>query len=265
MGESDPDAVTFGYTVSPVRSVFVSPFFMDQYEVTNERYIACVNEGKCWLEPDILGQKFDVEEHSTEEERHRPFTWINIWIADNFCKAQGGRLPSEAEWERAAAGLGERPRPYPSGGDLPTCEEEVVKSCFPGVEFPKPSRVGTKPPNPEGLFDLGGNVDELTRELSSATSYAECKDPCKNPCFGCDIPLLPPFTSLLKSRLKTDLFMVRGGQVSLEPTKVIDVNGEKIKFAPFFRAQGRFQMDGQNIYTSFNSGFRCVYPAKPIR
>jgi hypothetical protein len=59
--------------------------------------------------------------------------------------------------------------------------------------------------------------------------------------------------------------MARGGSMTLDPATVIVVNGEKIKTDHFFRSQGRFQVDGQNIYTSFNNGFRCVYTAKPIR
>jgi formylglycine-generating enzyme required for sulfatase activity len=265
MGESDPDAAAFGYSVSPIRPVFVSPFFMDQYEVTNERYIACVQEGKCWLEPSVLGEIFDIEEHMTEDQRHRPFTWVNPWLADNFCRAQGGRLPSEAEWERAAAGLGDKPRPYPSGAHLPTCEEEVIRTCFPGVEWPKPARVGTKPPNPEGLYDLGGNVSELTREPSRFESYSECKDPCKNPCILCDKPFPPPpITPQKWSEFGIELFIARGGGVLLDPTQIIDANGEKITSDHFFRSQGRHQTN-RSILSSYSSGFRCVYPAKPLR
>ncbi|HKY36677.1 MAG TPA: SUMF1/EgtB/PvdO family nonheme iron enzyme [Polyangiaceae bacterium] len=96
-------------------------------------------------------------------------------------------------WERAAAGLGrtsqsgekEGPRPFPHGTDPSTCEQEWTRDCVPpNTELPKAERVGLLLPNPEGIYDVGGNVAEWTADLFSMVAYESCPEPCKNPCFA---------------------------------------------------------------------------------
>jgi hypothetical protein len=61
-----------------------------------------------------------------------------------------------------------------------------------------------------------------------------------------------------------ELFIVRGGSVALDPAQIIEVNGEKVTSDHFFRSQGRDQIAWNSIPILY-AGFRCVYPAKPLR
>lgn len=254
MGQTDPDAVFFQYNSSPLHPVFVSPLYMDQYEATNERYLACVQQGACWLEPSVTGLIFDVEKHMTEDQKHRPFNWASVRMGQAFCEWQGGRLPTEAEWERAAAGLGDKPRPYPHGYTEPSCATDVIKDCFPDVEHPFPVKVGSKPANPEGLYDLGGNSFEFTRDVASYTAYRDCEAPCKNPCVGCD----KPFPERGGPVSDANLFMTRGG--------VVWLSYESPALKPFFRAQARDQSDVDFVGSEVSAAaIRCAYPTAPRR
>jgi formylglycine-generating enzyme required for sulfatase activity len=187
MARTDPDASKFGYTTTPERHVFVSPFYLDRYEVTNRRFIACLDAGVCVIETNPIGSAWDREEHSTPENLDKPFLGASVTGAKTFCQWSGGWLPTEAQWERAASGLGDKPRPYSQGYELPTCAQEYTKECLPPPpSLPHPSKVGeNRTPNPEGLYDLGGNATEYVADVYSPTFLEDCPEPCKNPCFGC--------------------------------------------------------------------------------
>jgi formylglycine-generating enzyme required for sulfatase activity len=108
--------------------------------------------------------------------------------AASFCAAVGGRLPTEAEWERAARGGTAGARftwgnaTAPRVDDLPAAnvaDESARRSypymtVFPGYDdgYPMTSPVGTYPPNAYGLFDMAGNVWEWVADFYDAGYYA---------------------------------------------------------------------------------------------
>jgi formylglycine-generating enzyme required for sulfatase activity len=199
MAEDDPQAADIAFSAVAVHRVFVSPFYLDAYEVTNRRFIDCLDAGACELEPPPFTTSdtlWDREEQSTEDQLDRPFWWVTGYGAETFCAWAGGWLPSEAQWERAAAGL--TGRAFPHGDDPPTCEQEWTRDCLmPNMSLPTAGRVGRLAPNPEGIYDLAGNAREWTADLFSTEAYEACPQPCKNPCFGCpertdDDPSLAP-------------------------------------------------------------------------
>ncbi len=252
MGLTDPHAHENDYIASPIHQVFVSPIHMDRYEVTNRLYIACLDAGVCKLEKYATSEKtWDRAEHETTEQLDRPFLGGSAKNGGEYCKWAGGRLPTEAEWERAAAGLGEKPRPYPSGMKAPTCEEEVLFECAvfePGSDFGIADRVGTKEPNAEGLFDLGGNAREWVADLWFNDAYAACASPCKNPCVGC---------STGKNMWDDDGHIERGGHAGFPEDNTMPY---------FYRAQFRDGVYKDHAsHDLWNQGFRCAYPVAAKR
>jgi formylglycine-generating enzyme required for sulfatase activity len=80
------------------RYVFVSAFAIDRYEVTVADYKECITAGDCALEPLIAGD----ERYIRDEWPIVNVTWDE---SQQYCRWRGGRLPTEAEWERAARGV----------------------------------------------------------------------------------------------------------------------------------------------------------------
>jgi formylglycine-generating enzyme required for sulfatase activity len=103
-----------------------------------------------------------------------PVTYVSHQDALAFCAWTGVRLPSEAEWERAARGGEERLWPW--GDQLPT----PARACF-GRGIGNPSAVGWLPrgASAEGVLDLAGNVWEWCEDYDDPSFYAD--GPTYNP------------------------------------------------------------------------------------
>ncbi len=160
----------------PVHIVYLDDFYMDQYEVTNKLYNACVYVGVC-AEQDTFGTNNDPRFTQYPVEH---VTWHN---AQTFCEWRGARLPTEAEWEKAARG-GLEGMDYPWGNELPICEVGAMNGAQSG-ECPSKSgwdeaiRVGSYAPNGYGLYDMAGNVWEWVADLYEYFYYG--RSPDENP------------------------------------------------------------------------------------
>jgi formylglycine-generating enzyme required for sulfatase activity len=163
---------------------------MDQNEVTVAEYKRCVRQKKC---PKAGPHYADFSRPQ------QPINGVSWFDARAFCEAYGKRLPTEAEWEKAARGVDGRT--YPWGEEEADCTRAVIKtkakgrSC--GVrkrgKHPEKGRVwvvGKMPPNPYGLFDMAGNSYEWVADWHSE-SYEACGEACagvnpKGPCGGAE-------------------------------------------------------------------------------
>ena len=147
----------------PPHLVHLSSYWFDKYEVTNARYRQCVEGGGCTPPKDR--QAFDDIQHA-----QHPVTNLTWNQARSFCQWQGKRLPTEAEWEKAARGTDGRRYPWGNDG-------EVVKSRVRTGEF-KAGANGTEPvgrqaatASPYGVFDLIGSVSEWVKDWYAEDFY----------------------------------------------------------------------------------------------
>ena len=137
-----------GSTARPAHRVDIAEFGIDIREVTVGDYAAFVDAGKApapW---------------STEPDSLLPVTGVTFTEAGQYCAwkhPSSGRLPTEAEWEAAARGLGGRAFPWGEEPDTSATHTASDRST-------SPSRVGTHPRGrtPQGVHDLVGNVWEWT-------------------------------------------------------------------------------------------------------
>ncbi|MCE9499449.1 MAG: formylglycine-generating enzyme family protein [Leptospira sp.] len=144
----------------PRRTVEISTFYIDKYEVTNLQYDECVKAGGCKYFHNIKNKLYDG--YRDPRQPASPLSWDK---AHAFCKWAGKRLPTEAEWEKVARG-GEKATIYPWGNDPPdttrasynVCvESNAAKDRCNGKETSlKLSNVGSYPPGHYGVYDMAG-------------------------------------------------------------------------------------------------------------
>jgi formylglycine-generating enzyme required for sulfatase activity len=149
----------------PVRSIHVDSFFMDESEVTNERYAAFVKARK--LRPPYHWIKGEMP---AGKGRH-PVVNVSWEDASAFCAAEGKRLPTEAEWEHACKG-GVDGRMFPWGDSDPN-------ATLVHYDAPGPTPVCSKPRSDFGLCDIAGNVWEWTADWYDRRYYEV--SPARNP------------------------------------------------------------------------------------
>lgn len=87
------------------RIVYLSAFAIDRHETTVADYRRCVSDSACALDPLIAGDERYISDS-------QPMVNITWYEASSYCRWRGGRLPTEAEWERAARGSDRRRWPW---------------------------------------------------------------------------------------------------------------------------------------------------------
>ena len=149
----------------PPHSVFLDAFFIDKYEVTNAQYKVCVQSGSCTPPHERKsGQRSSYYNNSSFAEY--PVIYVDWEQAKTYCEWRGGRLPTEAEWEKAARGVDGRK--YPWGNQAPDCalanygSDELLADACVGDS----SAVGSYPQgaSPYGVLDMAGNVWEWVQD-----------------------------------------------------------------------------------------------------
>ncbi len=132
------------------RVVSVGPFALGRTEVTVAQYGRCVRAGRCVAPPDPTGQM---------ARRDQPVVNVTHAMAAQYCAWEGARLPTDAEFTLAAAGI--EGRRFPWGTREADCTLAAMAGCATG-----PQGVGRYPAGatPEGVIDLAGNVAEWVHD-----------------------------------------------------------------------------------------------------
>lgn len=163
----------------PGRSVFLDAFAIDKTEVTVAEYRQCVEAGKC-TSTGLTMPYWDGKEHAESasfcnwdksDGAQHPINCVDWMQADAYCRWAGKRLPTEAEWEKAARGTDKRVYPWGNEWDA-TKANAIPRGTVPVGSFPTGA-------SPFGVLDLSGNVWEWTADWYDSAYYQN--GPTQNP------------------------------------------------------------------------------------
>jgi Sulfatase-modifying factor enzyme 1 len=146
-----------GADEQPLRTIMLTGFEIDQTEVVQSQYDGCVKAGVC---PAPSG-------FNPGARPNHPVANTSWAMARAYCTWAGKRLPTEAEWEKAARGPGSSV--YPWGDAAPDCSHAQYKGCGLADTVPIAQLAGT---SGYGVEDMAGNVAEWVNDYYAAGYYA---------------------------------------------------------------------------------------------
>ncbi len=155
----------------PRRKIYLDTFFIDKYEVTNARYLNFVTQTGHRPPPDPYSE---AEVTSSKGIERLPVVQINWYDAVEYCQWAGKRLPTEAEWEKAARGTDGRL--FPWGNDAATATHANFDREWAGKDTLHP--VGARPAgrSPYGVEDMSGNAREWVQDWYQPDYYETAPD-----------------------------------------------------------------------------------------
>lgn len=182
MGADEPEEQDF----NPSHTVSVNGIWIYSTKVTNEMYNLCVLLGQCTpaattkeepgatLSGASLVSYFTGPEDNGYALKDLPVTNVTWEQADNYCKWVGGRLPTEAEWEKTARGT--KVQDYPWGEETPACDLLNFGECN--------SLLSSVLDHPDGIsdymaLDMAGNAYEWVSDWYEKDYYT--RSPSSNP------------------------------------------------------------------------------------
>ena len=158
----------------PKRKIYVNSFAIDKFEVSNGQYMAFLEETLHKPPLNVYGKNELTAENGINDLPVVQVTWHD---AVDYCFWAGKRLPTEAEWEKAARGNDNRL--YPWGGEPPTSERAQFDGEWDGKNTMKMVDSLPEGQSSFGVFQLSGNVREWTQDWYDGEYYAN--SPEKNP------------------------------------------------------------------------------------
>ena len=203
----------------PQRKVYLDNYSIDLYEVTNDQYLKFIHETGRKKPPNPYGDQLLSEEPKAGD---LPVVQITWYDAVDYCRWAGKRLPTEAEWEKAARG--ENGVAFPWGFEPPSQKPVNFGRNWEGIQtlWPVSSNTGTL--SPYGVIGMAGNAREWVQDWYAPNYYETA--PTKNP--------KGPETGILK--------VIKGGSW----------HSFKGDIRPASRGKGGFALKTDGI------GFRCA-------
>ena len=148
----------------PIHQVSMPGFWIDKVEVTNAMYALCATAGACRLPQEFRSDSRD-KYYGDAQYADYPVVYVTWLQAKTYCEWAGRRLPTEAEWERAARG--DDTRVYPWGDQIPDATRANFSNLVGDTASVGNSTAGI---SPFGVLDMSGNVAEWTETLDRVFS-----------------------------------------------------------------------------------------------
>lgn len=235
MGSSESD------DEKPVHTVYIDAFYIDKYEVTNAQYRVFLQANPQWQKGRIASKYHDGDylKHWNDNnypngKANHPVTFVSWYAAMAYAKWAGKRLPTEAEWEKAARGR-LISKKYPWGNNIDSTRANYNK------QVGDTTLVGRYSPNDYGLYDMAGNVLEWCLDTYNTDFYVSSSR--KNPISGGSVLR----KTVNFSKISTEPRVLRGGSWSTlsQSLRVAD------------------RTKGLPTLSYFGAGFRCVKDVSP--
>ena len=160
----------------PVHQVELDAFYMDVFEVSVGEYAACVKAGACTA----IDNPTDKVCTTSRGDPSLPVDCVSQLQAKSYCQWMGKRLPTEAEWEKAARGTDRRPYAW-GKSPIPSCKTLGIwgiRTACP-IATPRPRGTYALDRSPYGVRDMTGGVAEMVSDNYN-THYYDVS-PAKNP------------------------------------------------------------------------------------
>ena len=230
---------------NPVHEVYTDAFYMDEHEVTHAQFKKFLEANPQWrkdrIDSKYVGNKeyylrdWNGMNYPTDEDDH-PVVYVSWYAAAAYAQWVGAKLPTEAQWEKAARGslVGKR---YP-WGDTITHDDANYSGTGGRDRWDGISPVKSFPANGYGLYDMAGNVCEWCADEYDWGYYSQ--SPRNNPT-GPGTPILfaiNDFTHVISSRV------LRGGTWN-DNYLLLDLS----------RCANR--ASGEPAISNYSVGFRC--------
>ena len=164
---------------APSHRVYLDALYIDRQEVTNARYLKFVESTRHRAPQHVVDPQYDLWVGAALSPGVADLPVVNVdWSdADAYCKWAGKRLPTEAEWEKAARGTDGRL--YPWGNEAPSFARLNFSRHWQGAHTLQPVGNYEAGNSPYGAQDMAGNVWEWVSDWYDAGSYAA--GPARNP------------------------------------------------------------------------------------